>query len=121
MKSLKDCIEFYEKSDFKFESSNNDFEEFNDTEDYNSEETLCSTDYDEEEEFDSFYESESEIKSEEDFREYAENKFETVYGDDLDEDKMDEIIEGILKDYKKEAEEGDWGTLIGVLNKSFGS
>ena len=117
MKSLKDYIEFYEKSDFKFESSNNDFEEFNDTEDYNSEETLPQV----EEEFDSFCESESEIKSEEDFREYAKNKFETVYGDDLDEDKMNEIIEGILKDYKKEAEEGDWGTLIGVLNKSFGS
>ena len=120
MKSLKDYIEFYENSDFKFESSNNDyndFEEFNDTEDYNSEETL----YQAEEEFDSLYESESEIKSEEDFREYAKNKFETVYGDDLDEDEMNEIIEGILKDYKKEAEEGDWGTLIGVLNKSFGS
>jgi hypothetical protein len=34
---------------------------------------------------------------------------------------MKETIDGILKDYKKEADEGDWGTLVGVLNKSFGS
>lgn len=61
------------------------------------------------------------IKDEKDFRDYAENKFKEVFGDELDEDKMKETIDGILKDYKKEADEGDWGTLVGVLNKSFGS
>lgn len=76
--------------------------------------------------------NEGEIKSEEDFREYAENKFKEVFGDDLDEDQMDETIEGILKDNPvpdgkdiedlsdEEAEEY-WGKLIGTLNKSFGS
>lgn len=64
-------------------------------------------------------ESEKSIKSEEDFREYAENKFKKVFGDDLDEDRMKETIDGILKDYKEDAERGDWGKLVGVLNKSF--
>lgn len=65
--------------------------------------------------------SEESIKDEKSFKEYAENKFKEVFGDELDEDKMKKTIDGILKDYEKEAEEGDWGTLIGVLNKSFGS
>lgn len=64
-------------------------------------------------------ESEKSIKSEKDFREYAETKFKEVFGDDLDEDKMKETIDGILKDYKEDAEKGSWGKLIGVLNKSF--
>ncbi len=63
-------------------------------------------------------ESES-IKSEKEFREYAENKFKEAFGDELDEDKMNETIEGILKDYKEDADNGDWGKLVGVLNKSF--
>ncbi len=63
--------------------------------------------------------AEESIKDEKSFRDYAENKFKEVFGDKLDEDKMKETIDGILKDYAKEAEDGDWGTLIGVLNKSF--
>lgn len=59
------------------------------------------------------------IKSEDDFRDYAENKFEEVFGDDLDEDEMNNVIDGILKKYAKDAENGDWGKLVGVLNKSF--
>ena len=65
------------------------------------------------------YLTESEIKSEEDFREYAENKFKKVFKDDLDEEKMKSTIDGILSKHKKEAEAGEWGTLVGVLNKSF--
>lgn len=71
------------------------------------------------------------IKTEDDFREYAENKFEEVFGDDLDEDEMNDTIDGILKDNPvpdgKEVEDLDeseleeyWGELIGILNKSFG-
>ena len=63
-------------------------------------------------------ESES-IKSEEDFRAAAKNKFEEVFGDDLDEDKMNKTIDGILSDNKELVEAGDWGELIGILNKSF--
>lgn len=60
------------------------------------------------------------IKDEKSFREAAKAKFEEVFGDDLDEDQMNETIDGILKKYKKDADNGDWGKLIGVLNKSFG-
>lgn len=62
---------------------------------------------------------ESEIKSEKDFRDYARKKFEEVFGDELDENKMNETIEGILKDNAEAVEKGDWGELIGILNKGF--
>lgn len=62
---------------------------------------------------------EGEIKSEKDFRNAAKAKFEEVYGDDLDEDKMNDTIDGILNDNKDLVDDGDWGALIGILNKSF--
>lgn len=63
--------------------------------------------------------NEGEIKSEEDFRKYAENKFKEAFGDDLDEDKMNKTIDGILNDNKELVDDGDWGSLVGILNKSF--
>lgn len=63
-------------------------------------------------------ESES-IKDEKSFRAAAEAKFKEVFGDDLDEDQMNKTIDGILSKYKEDADNGDWGKLIGVLNKSF--
>lgn len=63
-------------------------------------------------------ESES-IKSEKDFRKAAEAKFKKVFGDELDEDKMNKTIDGILKDNKDLVDDGKWGELIGILNKSF--
>ena len=60
------------------------------------------------------------IKDEKSFKEYAEKKFEEVFGDDLDKKKMNDTIEGILKDNKDAIEKGDWGKLVGILNKSFG-
>lgn len=63
--------------------------------------------------------TEGEIKSEEDFKAVAKAKFEKAFGDDLDEDKMNKTIDGILKDNKDAVEAGDWGKLIGILNKSF--
>lgn len=59
------------------------------------------------------------IKDEKSFRAAAESKFKKVFGDKLDETKMNDIIDGILKNYKKEADNGEWGKLIGILNKSF--
>lgn len=64
-------------------------------------------------------EGEESIKDEESFREYAEKKFEEVFGDELDEDEMNDIIDGIIDDNQDAIEEGDWGKLIGLLNKSF--
>ena len=60
------------------------------------------------------------IKDEKSFKEYAKKKFEEVFGDDLDKKKMNETIEGILKDNKDAIEKGDWWELVGILNKSFG-
>lgn len=63
--------------------------------------------------------NEGEIKSEEDFRATAKAKFEEAFGDDLDEQKMNDTIDGILSDNKELVESGEWGELIGILNKSF--
>lgn len=63
--------------------------------------------------------NEGEISSEKDFREYAENKFKEVFGDELDEEQMNETIEGLLNDNKDLVEAGEWGELVGMLNKSF--
>lgn len=65
------------------------------------------------------YITEGEVKSEKDFREYAENKFKEVFGDDLDKDEMNETIDGLLKDNKELVDAGEWGELVGMLNKSF--
>lgn len=59
------------------------------------------------------------INSEKEFREYAEKKFKDAFGDELDEDEMKKTIDGILKDYKEDVENGDWGKLVGILNKGF--
>ena len=59
------------------------------------------------------------ITSEKEFREAAEAKFKEVFGDELDEDEMNETIEGLLKDNSELVEKGEWGELIGMLNKSF--
>ena len=63
--------------------------------------------------------NEGKIKSEKDFREAAKAKFEEVFGDELDENKMNDTIDGILKDNKELADKGEWAELIGILNKSF--
>lgn len=62
---------------------------------------------------------ESKLSSEEDFREMAEKKFKAVFKDELDEDKMNETIDGIIEDNKELVEDGKWDELIGILNKSF--
>ena len=64
-------------------------------------------------------EAEETIKSEKDFREAARAKFEEVFGDELDEEKMNKTIDGFLEDNKDLVEKGEWGELIGMLNQSF--
>lgn len=65
--------------------------------------------------------AEESIKDEKAFKEYAKKKFTEVFGDELDTDQMKDTIDGILKDNKDAVEDGDWGKLIGILNKSFGA
>lgn len=65
--------------------------------------------------------SDETINDEKSFRAAAEAKFKEVFGDDLDKDKMNETIDGLLKDNKDLVDKGEWGELIGMLNKSFAS
>lgn len=57
------------------------------------------------------------IKDEKSFREYAEAKLKEMFGDEYDEAKATEMIDGILNDNKELVDAGDWGALVGVLNK----
>lgn len=57
------------------------------------------------------------IKDEKSFREYAEAKLKEIHGDDYDEAKAKEMIDGILSDNKELVEKDDWGALVGILNK----
>lgn len=64
-------------------------------------------------------EADETIKDEKSFREAARAKFEEVFGDELDEEKMNKTIDGLLEDNKDLVEKGEWGELIGMLNKAF--
>lgn len=59
--------------------------------------------------------NEAEVKSDADFKEYAENKLKKAFGDDYDEAKAKEVIDGLLK--KKADDDLDYGAIIGMLNK----
>ena len=61
--------------------------------------------------------NEGEIKDEKSFREYAHTKLKEAFGDDYDESKAAEMVDGILEDNKELVDKSDWGALIGVLNK----
>lgn len=63
--------------------------------------------------------NEVKVTDEKSFREMAEAKFKEVFGDDLDEKKMNDTIDGLLKDNKELVDAGEWGELVGMLNKSF--
>ena len=63
--------------------------------------------------------NEGKITDEKSFREAAEAKFKEAFGDELDEQKMKDIIDGILKDNNDLVKDGKWGELMGMLNKSF--
>ena len=61
--------------------------------------------------------NDGEIKDEKEFREYAHAKLKEAFGDDYDEAKANEMVDGILEDNKELVDKGDWGALVGVLNK----
>ncbi len=58
---------------------------------------------------------EGKIESDEDFKEYAENKLKQAFGDDYDEKKANDVIDGLLK--KKKDDNLDYGAIVGMLNK----
>ena len=57
--------------------------------------------------------NESEIKSDEEFKEYAETVLKKMHGEDYDEAKGQEVIDGLLSKKK----DNDYGALVGMLNK----
>lgn len=57
------------------------------------------------------------ITDEKSFREYAEAKLKEIHGEDYNEEEAKEMIDGILSDYADDVKTGDWGKLVGVLNK----
>lgn len=63
--------------------------------------------------------NEGKVSSEKDFREFAEKMAKEAFGDEFDEDKFKETIEGFLKDHKDEAEDGKWGELVGIWEQGF--
>ena len=65
--------------------------------------------------------AEETIKNEEDFRAACKAKFEKAFGDKLDDKKMNKTIDGMLADHKEEVEKGEWGKLMGMMNKAFGA
>ena len=58
--------------------------------------------------------TEKDVTDEKSFREYAKAVLKKMHGDDYDEKKAEEVIDGMIKD-KKDHE--DWGVLVGKLQK----
>ena len=63
--------------------------------------------------------TESEVKSEKDFREFATKMCKEAHGDDFDEDKCKEAIDGFLKDNDDLVKDEKWGELVGKWEKGF--
>lgn len=59
--------------------------------------------------------NEAEIKSDEEFKEYAETVLQKAFGEDYDEAKATEVIDGILSKV-----DGDYGAAVGMLTSSLG-
>jgi hypothetical protein len=59
--------------------------------------------------------TEAEIKSDEEFTEYANTVLQKAFGEDFDEAKAKEAIDGILS-----KSDGDYGAAVGILTSSLG-
>lgn len=56
------------------------------------------------------------INSDKAFKKYAEDILKKAHGDNYDEDKANDVINGLLDKYK-----GEYGAMIGALQSSLGS
>jgi hypothetical protein len=59
--------------------------------------------------------NEADIKSDDEFKDYAVNLLKQAFGDEFDEDKSQEVIDGILQ-----KSDGDYGAAVGMLTSSLG-
>lgn len=63
--------------------------------------------------------TEAEVKSEKEFREFAEKMAKEAFGDKFDEDKFKETIDKFLEDHKDLVEKEEWGELVGTWEQGF--
>jgi hypothetical protein len=59
--------------------------------------------------------NEAEIKSDEEFKEYAFELLKNAFGDEFDETKAQEVVDGLTSKYK-----GDYGAMVGALQSTMG-
>ena len=59
--------------------------------------------------------TEAEIKSDDEFKEYATTVLQKAFGEDYDEAKAEKVVSGILS-----KSDGDYGTAVGMLTSSLG-
>jgi hypothetical protein len=59
--------------------------------------------------------TEAEIKSDEEFKEYAFELLKNAFGDEFDETKAQEVVDGLTSKYK-----GDYGAMVGALQSTMG-
>ena len=59
--------------------------------------------------------NEAEVKSDEDFKEYAFSVLQKAFGDDFDETKAQEVVDGLLSKHGE-----DYGAMVGALQASMG-
>ena len=59
--------------------------------------------------------TEAEVKSDDDFKEYAFTVLQKAFGDKFDEEKAQEIVDGLISKHS-----GDYGAMVGALQSSLG-
>lgn len=63
-------------------------------------------------------EGKDEITDAKSFREYAKSLFDEAFGDELDVDRMGDIVDALIE--KQKDEDLDWGEVVGMLQQSMG-
>ena len=101
----EDEIEIKVDGDYEIEVEKEDGEE---SEEASAEET-------EEETTEESVTNEAEVKSDEDFKEYAFSVLQKAFGDDFDETKAQEVVDGLLSKHGE-----DYGAMVGALQASMG-
>ncbi len=59
------------------------------------------------------------VKSEKDFREFAEKMAREAFGDDFDEDKFKETVDKFLEDNKDLVDDDNWAEVVGKWEQGF--
>ena len=59
------------------------------------------------------------VKSEKDFREFAEKMAKEAFGDDFDEDKFKETVDKFLDDNKDLVDDDKWAEVVGKWEQGF--